>query len=71
MLAGFQNGFRDRKVRLRDRQIDNDVNFRIGEQRIDALRRDVEFGAPCFRRRRIDVGTSGDPNAPEQGASLK
>ena len=53
-------------MRIRDRQVDDDVDLWIGEKLIDGLGLDAIFGGPGLRRSRIDVGAGDNLQAAKQ-----
>ena len=66
VFAGFQDHLGDRKMRIRDRQVDDDIDVRIGQQRLDRLCLDAKFGRADFGSRRVDVGAGDNLDALEE-----
>ncbi len=56
MLAGGDRHQADLDMRLRYREVEDDFDRRIGEERVDRTRRRAELGRARLRRRRIGVG---------------
>ncbi len=66
VLAGLERGLADREMRVGDRQVDDEVDFRVREQLLDGLGADAVFLRAGFGRRRIDVGAGPHLEAAEQ-----
>ncbi len=60
VLAGRDRLQADFDMRLRHREIENDLDGRVGENRIDGARGKAEFGRARFRRRGIEVRQGDD-----------
>ncbi|MCY1244907.1 hypothetical protein D9M72_580070 [compost metagenome] len=66
VLAGFEDRLRDRVVRVRDRQVDDDIDIRIGQQPLDALGFYAVFRCPRLGRCLVDVGAGDNLDALKQ-----
>lgn len=71
VFAGFEDCLGDRIVRVRNGQVDDDVDIGIGEQRLDALSFNAVFGRPRLGCRRVDVGAGDNLDAPEKRGKLE
>ena len=60
VLAGGERLQPDLDMRLRDGEVDDDLDRRIGEQRVDRARGQAEFRGPRLGRLGIDVGERDD-----------
>ena len=56
MLAGLERLAGDAEVRLGDRQVDDDVDVGVGQERLDGLRLDAELLGPRLGRGHVEVG---------------
>ena len=54
------------EVRVGDRQVDDDVDVGVGEQRVDGLRLDAELLGARLGRGGVEVGAGADLEAAEQ-----
>ena len=62
VLAGGDDLPAHRAVRQRHGQIDDDLDVRIGEQRLDRNRRDAVFARPCLGGLGTQIGAGLDPD---------
>ena len=71
VLARLQYPLGDRKMGVRDRQVDDDVDFRVGQQVIDRLRLGIEFGGAGFGKLQVDIRDRTHFDALEQGGQAQ
>ncbi len=60
VLAGGDSLEADFNMRVGNGEVQDDLDGRIGKQRLDGARRNAEFRRARFRRRRIGVGERDD-----------
>ena len=71
MLARGERLQADLDMRLRHRQVEDDLDRRIGEQLIDWTRGKAELGRARLRGRRIGVGERDDVEEREFFAAVR
>ena len=71
VLARFQNALGDGVMRVRDRQVDHDVQRGVGKQVIHALRFDVELCRAGLGGVHVDIRHSADFQPFEQGGEFQ
>ena len=68
VLAGGERLADDGAVHARRRQVEHDVDRRVGQQLVDRRGREPVLLGQRARRARVDVGAGDDPNASKAGA---
>ena len=67
MLAGGERLHRDVEMRGGNRQVQDQIDVGVGDERIDVHRAQAELRGAARSRLRVDIGAGGDLDAAEEG----